>query len=86
MSNLDLETILGGLYQVSTIFRKKDKYPLVTKWVYPLVTKWVYTHLLINSQYFQITNFDAITMVFEIKKSQRTFQNLVSIFFLSILS
>jgi hypothetical protein len=66
MSNLDLETVLGGgLYQAWTILKMRDKYPMVTKWVY--------THLLIGSQYFQITNFNTITMVLEINKKSRNF-------------
>jgi hypothetical protein len=78
MSNLDFKTILGkGLYQASTVFGMKDKYPMVTKWVY--------THLLIGFQYFQITNFDTITMVLEIRKNQGTFQSSIKLF-LSILS
>ncbi len=73
MSNLDLETVLGrGLYQASIVFRMKDRYPVVTKWVY--------THLFIGSQYFQITNFDTITMVIEIFKSQKSFQSSVIFF------
>jgi hypothetical protein len=76
MSNLNLETVLGrGPYQASIVFKVKDKYPMVTKWVY--------THLLIGSQYFQITNLDTMTMVLEIKKCQGTFQSLAKFFFVN---
>ncbi len=54
------------------VFRMKDRYPMVTKWVC--------THLLIGFQYFQITNFDTITMVLEILKSQGTFQSSINFF------
>ncbi len=73
----DLNSILGGgLYQSSMNFRMKDRYPMVINWVY--------AHLLVFN-ISQITNFDTITMVLEIKKIRGTFQSSIK-FSWSIIS
>jgi hypothetical protein len=75
----DLDFILGGgLYQCSTIFKRRDKYATIINWVY--------THLFFGFQYFSNNQFLYNTMVLEISKSQGTFQSFVNSFMTIVYS